>query len=249
MKIENAGIGKSLLPIAVFFYGNHTAEIDRRICSVRPRYVIVNPPHGLWGQIGGNNVLRDISRYKAAGIQVIGYLTSGYEAQGSAGRIDPRWYSLKTNRNLIKDMAEKDKVDGVFIDECSFFPEQHSRKYLKSLTDLAHSCNLITWGNVGGDHFDDWFFTGGGFDLMQSSENWHGQELSPVQNGWGSRISVIGANPEYTAQDAYKLTINAWQKKLAYCYVCNMGYTSLPAWFEEYTILLRDHGKYTGNAE
>ena len=193
--------------------------------------------------------MQDISVYKEAGIQVIGYLTSGYEAKGSAGRIDPQWYSLEINRKLIKNMAEKDKVDGVFIDECSPFPNRHSRHYLKSLTDLAHRYNLITWGNVGGDQFDNWFFTKGGFDLMQSTEDWHGQELSSVQHDWGSRISVTGYNPGYTAQDAYKLTTNAWEKGLAYCYICDTGYISLPDWFEEYTLLLRDYFNYTNDAE
>ncbi len=249
MHIENPGQRKILFPFAVFFYGAHTPAIDSRILSVRPRYTIINSPHGLWGQISGNSVMRDISLYQSAGIKVIGYLTSGYEGQGSAGKIDSQWYTLEMNCKLIQDMADIDRVNGVFIDECSSFPNENSRNYLKTLTDLAHSYNLTTWGNVGEAQFDSWFFTRGGFDLMQSNENWHGQELSAVQHDWGYRISVTGSNPGYTAQDAFNITNNAWQKGLAYCYICGTGYTSLPSWFEEYINLLRDYGHYARNPE
>jgi len=104
---------------------------------------------------------------------------------------------------------------------------------------MAHSFGLITWGNAGLAQFDSWFFTRGGFDLMHSDENWHGQALSPVQRDWGYRISVTGANPSYTAQDAYTMTINAWQKGLAYCYINDKGYDSLAPWFEDYANLLQ----------
>ena len=230
---------KIVLPIVVFFYGAHTPEIDSRILRARPRFTVINSLHGLWGRIPGNNVMQDISIYKAAGIKVIGYITSGYEGQGSGGNLDPQWYSLKMNKELIKNMAEIDHVDGVFIDECTSFPNRGSRNYLKTLTDLAHSYNIITWGNVGEAQFDSWFFNKGGFDLMQADETWHCQELSPVQHDWGYRISVTGADARYTPQDAYNLTTDAWRKGLAYCYICT-GYTSLPSWFEEYIALLTD---------
>jgi hypothetical protein len=239
MLIKNTGQGKNILPLAVFFYGVHTPANDNRILRAQPRYTIINTLHGLWGQIPGNSVMMDVSVYKTAGIRVIGYLTAGYEARGSAGKIDPQWYTLEMNRKLIKGMAEIDKVDGIFIDECSSFPDQYSRDYLKTLTDLAHSYNLITWGNVGEAQFDSWFFTKGGFNLMQSIENWHGQDLSPVQRDWGLRIGVTGSNPGYTAQGACKLTVDAWRRGLAYCYICSTGYASLPDWFEEYVKLLR----------
>lgn len=247
MQIKNTGRGKNLLPLAVFFYGAHTPAIDRRILNARPRYTIINSLHGLWGRISSESVMQDISIYKAAGIKVIGYLTSGYESQGSRGKIDPRWYTIEMNRKLIKNMAEIEKVDGVFIDECSSFPNPSSRHYLKTLTDLAQSYNLITWGNVGAAQFDSWFFSKGGFDLMHSNENWQGQDLSPVQRDWGHRISVTGFNPGYTAQYACNLTTNAWQKGLAYCYICGTGYDSLPAWFEEYINLLRNYGNHVGD--
>jgi hypothetical protein len=71
--------------------------------------------------------MQDISIYKAAGIKVIGYLTSGYELQGSRGKINTQRYTIEMNRKLIKNMAEVEKIDGVFIDECSSFPNQISR--------------------------------------------------------------------------------------------------------------------------
>ncbi len=227
-----------MLRINLVYYGRHTPEIDARIIGVRPHYVIVNTPHGLWGEIYGNDIMQNITAYQEAGIKVIGYLTTGYEGKGSAGKIEAKWSTLETNKKLIKNMAEIDKVDGVFIDECTSFPKEKSKDYLKTLTDLVHSCGLLTWGNPGEAKFDSWYFTAGGFDLMQSNENWHGQKLSPVQREWGSRISVTGNNPKFTAEEAFKLTVNAREKDLAYCYLSNSGYTALPSWLEAYTALL-----------
>ena len=249
IKMENINQREILLPLAVFFYGVHTQAIDNRILGVRPRYTIVNTLHGLWGQIPGHNVLKDTAIYQAAGIKVIGYITSGYEGTGSAGNIDAKWYTLETNLEFIKNMALIDNLDGVFIDECSAFPTPAAQTYLKTLTDTAHSYGLITWGNVGLAQFDSWFFTRGGFDLMNSDENWHGQELSQVQRDWGYRIGVTGSNPRYNAQDALDITINAREKGLAYCYICGTDYTSLSSWFEEYAALLRDYGNYARNTE
>ena len=78
---------------------------------------------------------------------------------------------METNKKLIKNMAEIDKIDGVFIDECTSFPKEKAKDYLKMLTDIVHSYGLLTWGNHGEAKFDSWYFTAGGFDLMQSNEN------------------------------------------------------------------------------
>ena len=230
-----------MLRINLIFYGTHTPDIDSLIKDVRPQFAIINPPHGLWGEISGSYSFHNIGAYRAAGIKVIGYLTAGYEGAGSDGGIGPEWSTLAVNQSLVKKMAEIDHVDGVFIDECSAFPGPDSRAYLKTLTDLAHSYGLITWGNVGQAQFDSWFFTGSGFDFMHSNENWSGQNLSAVQRDWGYRISVSGAKPTYTAQDAYDLTVKAWQEGFAYCYISDLGYSSLPSWFDEYADLLQNY--------
>ena len=104
------------------------------------------------------------------------YITAGYEGTHSDGNISAQWYSLDTNEQLIKNMAELDGVNGVFIDECSAFPDQSEKNYITALTGLAHSLGLLTWGNVGEADFDSWYFTAGGFDLMQLNEDWHGPE-------------------------------------------------------------------------
>jgi hypothetical protein len=226
-------------PLAMLFYGSHTVDVDALITSVRPQFAVVNTSHGMWGEISQRDLFLNTAAYKAAGIKVVGYITAGYEGAGSNGSIDPKWYSLETNQTLIKNMAEIDLVDGVFIDECSAFPDQRSKNYLTTLTDLAHSYGLITWGNVGQAHFDSWFFTGGGFDLMHSNEDWRGQSLTAVQRDWGYRISVSGEKPTYTAQDAFDLTVKAWESGLAYCYITDFGYASVPSWFDEYADLLK----------
>jgi len=228
-----------MLRINLIFYGTHTPEIDARIINIRPQYVIINSPHGLWGEISGTNIFPKMAAYKTAGIKIIGYITAGYEGSGSNGSVDRKWYTLGMNRTLIKKMAEIDHVDGVFIDECSSFPGKDSQAYLKTLTDLAHGYGLLAWGNVGEARFDTWFFTKGGFDLMQSNEDWNGQSLSPVQRDWGNWISVAGSKPGGTAQDAFNLTVKAWQQGLVYCYITDSGYTSIPAWLEEYAGLLQ----------
>ncbi len=226
-------------------YGNHNATYDARILNIRPQFVIDNPPHGLYGEMQGYNdswLLQNVKGYQAAGIKVIGYITSGYEGRGGDDGYSSSWYSLEMNKKLITNMALIDRVDGVFIDEVSAYPGAQSKQYLKTLTDLAHSYGLITWGNTGVDQFDEWFFTEGGFDYMQSSEAWRGQALSAVQKKWGSRISVTGFNRSYTADDAYRLTIDAWNKGLAFAYINTTEYTSIAPWFEEYAGMLRFAG-------
>jgi hypothetical protein len=243
--LDNTGLGAGgdgNIRLSVIYYGEHTPEIDSAIIAFRPQYIIANSAHGLWGEVYGYDtqwLLHDIPRYQEAGIKVIGYLTSGYEHQGRGSGIELKWYSLEINKKFIKNMAEIDGVDGVFIDECSSYPDRDSKEYLKELTELAHSYGLIVWGNTGHDDFDEWFFTDGGFDFMHSSEQWRGQLLSEVQRKWGHRISVTGFNPSYTAEDAYKLIKNAWDKGLAYAYVSNSeGYDELPTWITDLTASL-----------
>lgn len=242
---STTGSDTGVIPLNLIYYGVHTPAIDSLIVSVRPQYVIVNTSQGLWGQIGGDNVLTDISSYQAAGIKVIGYITAGYEGTHSDGSIAPQWYSLATNEQLIKNMAVSDGINGVFIDECSAFPDQADKDYLNSLTNLAHGLGLLTWGNVGEADFDPWYFTGGGFDLMQSNEDWSGQVLTQVQKDWGARISVTGNNPGETARNAFNQTVAAWKKGLAYCYFSDTGYDSLPSWLEQYAQLLQAYAPHS----
>ena len=233
----------SNIRLNLIYYGKHTMEIDSRILSVRPQYLIGNPAHSLWGEAYGYDtwwLLQEVTRFQQDGIKVIGYLTSGYEGRGSGSGIELKWYTLELNKNIIRNMAELDGVDGVFIDECSNFPDAQSRKYLKELADLAHSYGLTVWGNVGRDDFDEWFFTEGGFDLMHASENWQGQSLTPVQQKWGHRISVTGFHTGYTAEDACRLIKDAWDKGLAYAYISKNEYTEIPSWLEHTFSLLRD---------
>ena len=241
-------------------YGNHDemsysntlgwVPYDERILNIRPEYVIDNPPHGLYGEMDEQQyhegyiypyLLQDVAGYQTAGIRVIGYITSGYEGRGGDDGYNPYWYSLELNKQLIRNMAEIDGVDGVFIDEVSENPDTDSRNYLRELSDLAHSYGLIVWMNTGVDQFSDWYFTSGVADFMQSSEDWQGQNLSQVQQDFGSQISVTGFRYSYTAQDAYELTIDAWKKGLAYSYINDVEYTSIAPWFEEYIALLREY--------
>jgi len=249
-------------------YGNHNEDVysdtlgwidyDERILAIRPEYVIDNPPHGLYGEMVEQQyhkgyayewLLQNVAECQAAGIKVIGYISCGYESGiGSdtpGDGYDPYWYELETNKMLIRNMAELDHVDGVFIDECSDWPSAESKAYLAELASYAHSFGLIVWGNTGVDQFDDWYFTSGHFDFMQSSEDWRGQELSQVQQDWGHRISVTGFRSSYTAQEAYDLTIDAWEKGIAYCYINNREYDIIAPWFEKYVAMLRDYGQDT----
>jgi hypothetical protein len=239
-------------------YGNHdelsfsstlgNVPYDERILAIRPQYVIDNPPHGLYGEMDdpqytGTWLLQNVKLYQEAGIKVIGYISGGYEGSKGDEGYDATWYSLETNRTLITNMATLDGVDGVFIDECSDYPGAAAKLYLKTLSDLAHSYGLIVWGNTGVDTFDEWYFVEGGFDLMQSSEAWRGQELSPLQKKWGPRISVTGFRTSYTADEAYRLTLDAWNKGIGYCYINDAEYVSIAPWFEQYVAMLRQRGR------
>ncbi len=243
-----AGTPDGTVPLAVIYYGSVSPSVTSTILDIRPEYFICNTLHGMWGEISNQNprVFHDISDYKENGIKVISYITAGYEGKFSGGEIDPKWYTLEMNRKFISDLASMDNVYGIFIDECSNFPDEKGKAYLKELTTLAHSYGLMTWGNVGTDNFDSWYFTDGGFDMVHSSEKWRGQSLNKVQIDWGRRISVTGFKPEYTARDALDLTVNAWRKGLAYCYITDatLGYNTLPPWLREYADLLRQYRMY-----
>ncbi|MCR4392917.1 MAG: hypothetical protein NUV31_00945 [Dehalococcoidales bacterium] len=222
-------------------YGNHDTFYDSRILTIRPEWVIDNPPHGLYGEMESPQytaewLLQNIAAYHAAGIKIAGYISSGYEGRGGADGYASKWYSLEMNKKLITNMATLDKIDGVFIDECSAFPNTNQKEYLKTLVDLTHSYGMIAWGNTGVDDFSPALFTEIGFDLIQSTENWRGaaQNLSAVQQQFGSRISVTGFSSAYTAEKAFDLTVNAWQRGIRYCYINNVEYTAIAPWFEEY---------------
>ncbi len=223
------------------YYGKHSTRVDGRILKVRPEYLVANTAHSLWGEAYGYKtgwLLQDVEEFHEAGIKLIGYLTSGYGGKGSASGLESRWYTLEMNQRLVRNMAELDGIDGVFIDECSAYPEDSEKAYLKQLSDLAHNYGLIVWGNVGENDFDSWYFTDGGFDFINSTEQWYGQDLTPVQTEWGNRISVIGLKAGHKLHEAEELTIDAWQKGLAYCYVTR-SYVLLPPWIEEFAARLR----------
>jgi len=230
-------------------YGNHNAAYDARLLVIKPEYLIDNPPHGLYGemdfqQYGGDRsaftyLLQNVAGMQAVGIKVIGYITGGYEGAGGDDGYAAKWYSLATNKMLITNMATIDHVDGVFIDEVSEQPTATQKAYLQALSDHAHSYGLLVWMNTGVDQFNEWLFNVA--DLMQATETWKGvgQALSAVEAAWGSRISVTGHKSTYTAQQAYDLTINAWQRGIAYCYINTVEYTKIAPWFEEYAAMLR----------
>jgi hypothetical protein len=232
-----------LIPVNLVYYGEHSTKVSSRIIDLKPKYLITNTPNGLWHYRTGNGVNVDLSEYQIAGIKIIGYITAGYEGRKSGGNLEKEWYSLERNLQLIKNMAEIDHVDGVFIDECSSYPDQDSRMYLKELTDSAHEYGIITWGNTGAADFDQWYFEDGGFDYMQSNEDWHNQQLSQVQSIWRSRISVTGIGPDLTAQQAFQITVDTWRQGIEFCYITN-EYVTLPVWFDDYSALLR---KYYSN--
>ncbi|MCX6819596.1 MAG: hypothetical protein NT129_06400 [Candidatus Aenigmarchaeota archaeon] len=239
-------IPSGMLRMNMKSYGNHNPTYDSRILTIKPKYVIDNPPHGLYGEMENPKytatwLLQNVSGYQAAGIKVIGYITGGYEGKGGDDGYAAKWYSLATNKMLITNMATIDHVDGVFIDEVTDYPNTASKNYLKNLSDLAHSYGLIVWMNTGVDQFDEWYFTSGVADLMQSSEAWKKQSLSTVQKNWGSRISVTGFKSTYNAQTAYNYTIDAWCKGIAYAYINNVEYTGISPWFEEYAQMLRNY--------
>jgi len=244
-------------------YGNHdelsysntlgNVPYDQRILAIKPEYVIDNPPHGLYGEMDEqiyhagytySYLLQNVAGYQAAGIKVIGYITGGYEGKGGGDGYAAKWYSLDMNKMLITNMATLDHVDGVFIDEVTDYPNAAQKSYLKQLSDYARSYGLIVWMNTGVNNFDEWYFTANIADFMESSGAWTGQSLSPVQAKWGSRIGVTGYKSSYTAQDAYRLTIDAWCKGLAYCYINTVEYTKIAPWFEEYAQMLRSWDGY-----
>ena len=91
------------------YYGNHDAEVYAAIIEARPEFLIGNTAHGLWGAINSHSadwLLQDTAKFKATGIKVIGYITAGYEGQGSNGDISSGLYTQEKNLEFISDMAE-----------------------------------------------------------------------------------------------------------------------------------------------
>ena len=246
-------------------YGNHdtlsksnllgTVPYDQRILYIKPEMCIDNPAHGLYGEMDHQKgypyseltyLLQPsmIKQYHAAGIRVIGYVTCGYEGAGGDDHYTKYWYQLSTLKMLVYNMIMLDGVNGIFVDECSEQPTTTQKAYHQELANYIHSFvsayyPFIAWGNTGVDSFNgDFYFNTAKYDYMQSSESWVGQILSPTQQTYGSRISVTGFKSTYTAQKAYDLTIDAWSKGLAYCYINNVEYTSIAPWFEDYANML-----------
>lgn len=224
----------------VVYYGPHISSVDERILEARPAYLVANTAHGLWAEVNGNTAgrpLEDAGVLQQAGIKVLSYLTSGYGGRGSAGSLDPQWYSLATIQRLLKSAAGQDQVDGVFVDECPAYPDGGQKDYYRQLTSMARCHGLTVWGNVGENDFDPWYFTDARFDFMNSSERWEGEELTPVQSQWRQRISIISLEAGHSLEEALGIFKEARRYGFACCCVTT-SYLELPEWTEELAITL-----------
>ncbi len=229
--------------MCMFSYGGHNSTYDARLLAIVPEYLIDNTAHGFWGEYtgsyGSSSLLQNVAKMKAAGMKVIGYTSCGYEGRGSAGGQPLSMFYLATVKKQITNMAKLDGVNGVFIDEVDAYPSAVQKQYLKELSTLAHSLGIVIWGNTGVNSFDAWFFNDGGFDFMHSTEQWAGQSVSSTQSAYGSRISVAGFKSTYTATDAVRLTQDAWNKGIRFCYINNAEYQTIASWFEQYANAVR----------
>lgn len=222
------------------YYGPHIGSVDERILEARPAYLVANTAHGLWTQVNGNTTgrpLEDAAVLQQAGIKVLSYLTSGYGGRGSAGSLDSRWCSLATLERLMESAAGQDRVDGVFVDECPAFPDGGQKDYYRQLTSMAQCHGLTVWGNVGQNDFDPWYFTDAGFDFMNSSERWDGEELTPVQSRWRQRISIISLEAGHSLEAALDIFKEARRRGFAGCCVTT-SYLELPEWTGELALML-----------
>lgn len=225
------------------YYGHHSEAIDARIIAARPEFLAANTAHGLWAAVHGksDSLLRNVPELQSAGIRVLGYLTSGYGGTGTSGTLDPLWYALDTNKQFITSMAELDRVDGIFADECPAYPDEAQKEYCRELAAFAHDSGLTVWGNVGESEFDPWYLSDGGYDLINTTEQWDGSATT-VQEDWGPRISVISAGGSPALDEAVSLARDAHRSGLAFCYVTN-SYTELPSWLDAYAGYLRNPEK------
>lgn len=227
--------------INMYSYGSHSVAYDARLLNIRPAYLIDNTAHGYWGEYtrsySSSSLLQNVAGMKAAGMKVIGYTSSGYEGRG--GGAPASMTTLDLVKKQVYNMARLDGVDGVFIDETDGWPNAAQKDYLKQLSDYAHSLGVSIWANPGVNSFDPWYFNAGGYDFVQSTEQWRGAALSSVQLQYGSHISVAGFAASYTVDDAVRLTQDAWNKGIKFCYINTGEYTSMAPWFEDYAARLR----------
>lgn len=76
--------------------------------------------------------------------------------------------------------------------------------------------------------------------MVHSTEHWAlGQWPSSSQQTYGSQITVCGFGGHVTLQYAIDATIDAYNKGLAYCYMCESEYQLLPSWLPQYADAIR----------
>jgi hypothetical protein len=206
----------------MYWYG----ELDSRIYTILPEFVVVNTTHGYWGRPYTSS---DIADLKVAGIKVVGYTTVSYTNR-----------AIGLLQNEIIGMAQSDNVDGIFLDECPADPGSilTQSSYLKQLADLAHLYGKFIWCNPGLNNFGSWYITTGGFDYIQATEHWE-QTVNQVSSAYASQVSVAGFGPSITESEAVRLTRLAWDKGYRFIYLNDAEYTTMASWFQQYADDLR----------
>ncbi|MDD5039351.1 MAG: spherulation-specific family 4 protein, partial [Dehalococcoidales bacterium] len=199
-----AAAGDPPARLALVYYGPHEPEasttIDDSLRDAQPEYLIVATESGYWHvNYPDTSFLSDtrISSFQGSyDINVIGYTTTAIQDPNYPNDPTKRIYEARPVQDVldeIEGMAENDSVRGVFIDECTSFPDSTKKSYHQQLTDLADELGIIIWANVGVASFDPWYLTDGGYDFVNSVETWQDdEELTAVQQTWASRISVLG---------------------------------------------------------
>ena len=219
----------------LIYYGGYDEEVYNRIRNIRPALLVTSTPNDYWQS---ENSLKDIGALQDLGVKVFGFTTASYETM-------ERLPDGRSQEECIRDILEKDKVDGIFVDQSSARLDENKIRYHKKYADIVHSYGKMYYVNPGMNEFDERWFTEIGVDLISCTEHWcvpgypnTAYRPSDIQSKYASRCTVLSF-PLDNVQDAYTAVTRAYAHGIGYAYANDNFYLTIAPFWEELADRLR----------
>ncbi len=205
-------ISVGMQPLAMVYYGPHSATIDADIASLRPEILIDNTPAGLWR---GNC---NSAWFQARGTKVFSYIDGSYSSR-----------DLYANLAYIDAIAAEGTY-GVFLDQAR--PSVDS--YLQAIYARCQQRGVKLMINPGMPNIDANLYSYA--DYVMTDEHYQGRAPSAAEAGHLSQTVVIGFTAGVSAQQAAAWSNAAWANGFRYTWEEQLEYTVLPArsWLDAY---------------